>query len=114
MDRPVRDTSKHETENSMSQAHQILRRFAKAPGFTFTILLTLAIAIGATTAIFAVVNGILIQPLPFERSDRLIALEHRIESADTVRASPAIYFAYRDNNRTFESVALWSPGAATI
>jgi predicted permease len=98
----------------MSQVHQILRRLAKAPGFTFTILLTLAIAIGATTAIFAVVNGILIQPLPFERSDRLIALQHRQQDADRVNASPAIYFTYRDNNRTFESVALWFVGAATV
>jgi predicted permease len=114
MHRPVHNTFKQETENSMLQVHQILRRLAQAPGFTFTILLTLAIAIGATTAIFTVVNGILIQPLPFERSDRLIALEHRQEGADTVNASPAIYFAYRDNNRTFESVALWSAGAATV
>ena len=98
----------------MLQVRPILRRLAKAPGFTLTILLTLAVAIGATTEIFAVVNGILIQPLPFERSDRLIALEHRQQGADRVNASPAIYFAYRDNNRTFESVALWSAGAATV
>jgi putative ABC transport system permease protein len=99
----------------MLQTHQILRRLIKAPGFTVTILFTLVIAIGATTAIFAVVNGVLIQPLPFERSDRLIALEHRQEGADTVvRASPAIYFAYRDNNRTFESVALWFTGTAAV
>ena len=98
----------------MLQVHQNLRRLAKTPGFTFTILVTLAIAIGATTAIFAVVNGILIQPLPFERSDRLIALEHSQKGADRVNASPAIYFAYRDNNRTFESVALWFAGTATV
>src|SRR6185369_3666839 len=63
-----------------------------------------------------VVNGVLLEPLPFKDSDRLVALTHR--SADgkmrNAPASPALYFTYRDNNRAFESVALWSPGTASI
>jgi predicted permease len=95
---------------------QTLRTLAKAPGFTLTTVLTLAIAIGATTAIFSVVSGVLLKPLPFQDSDRLVALTHR--SADgkarNLPASPALYFTYRENNRAFESVALWSPGTASI
>jgi putative ABC transport system permease protein len=102
----------------MTQLRQTLRRLARAPGFTLTTLATLAIGIGATTAIFSVVNGILIKPLPFPQADRLIALTHRDRSAPedgpVSQASPAIYFAYRDNNRAFESVALWSSNAATV
>ena len=77
--------------------------------------MTLAIGIGATTAIFSVVNGVLIRPLPFPDSERLIALTHRQQAGlRNLPASPAIYFTYRDNNETFESVALWEPLTASI
>jgi predicted permease len=95
---------------------QTFRSLTRAPGFTVATVLTLAIAIGATTAIFSVVNGILLKPLPFADSDRLVALTHRFEDSRgrDVPASPALYFTYRDNNEAFESVALWSPGTASI
>jgi putative ABC transport system permease protein len=100
----------------MTQLHQTLRRLANAPGFTLTTVLTLAIGIGATSAIFSVVDGVLLKPLPFPESDRLVALTHRAPGADDSiqNASPAIYFTYRDNNRTFESVALWFTNAVTV
>src|SRR5882672_3095877 len=100
----------------MIQLRQTLRRLANAPGFTLTTVLTLAIGIGATTAIFSVVNGVLLKLLPFPESDRLVALTHRSPgSNDSIQnASPAIYFTYRDNNRAFESVALWSAYAVTV
>jgi putative ABC transport system permease protein len=86
------------------------------PAFAATAVLTLGLAIGATTAIFSVVNGVLIKPLPFPESDRLIALAHQAPGANQYEmgASPAIYFAYRDNNRTFESVALWYSNTASV
>ena len=76
----------------------------------------MAIAIGATTAIFSVVNGILIKPLPFPESDRLIALVHQAPGVNQseMAASPAIYFTYREHNRTFESVALWYSNTASV
>jgi ABC-type antimicrobial peptide transport system permease subunit len=52
----------------MIQLRQTVRRLLQAPGFTLTTVLTLAIGIGATTAIFSVVNGVLIKPLPFPKS----------------------------------------------
>jgi predicted permease len=99
----------------MIQLRQTVRRLLKSPGFTLTTVLTLAIGIGTTTAIFSVVNGILIKPLPFPESDRLLALVHTMPSTgDLDGASPAIYFTYRDHNRTFESVALWVAAADSI
>ena len=94
---------------------QTFRAFANAPAFTIATVLTLAIAIGATTAIFSVVNGILLKPLPFPESDHLVALTHRFEDGGRdIPASPALYFTYRDNNEAFESVALWVTGSASI
>jgi putative ABC transport system permease protein len=68
------------------------------------------------TAIFSVVNGVLLKPLPFPESDHLVALTHRSEhgGGDDFPVSPALHFTYRDNNTSFESVALWTPGTASI
>lgn len=100
----------------MMELRQTARRLSRAPGFTLTTVLTLAIGIGATIAIFSVVNGILIKPLPFPGADRLVSLTHRSlqQNAENLPASAAIYFTYRDNNRAFESVALWQPDSASV
>jgi predicted permease len=93
----------------MIQLRQTLRRLRHAPSFTLTSLVTLAIGIGATTAIFSVVNGILLRPLPFDDSERLISVGHRSPRGgdSDLSASPALYSTYREHNRTLESVALW-------
>jgi predicted permease len=100
----------------MIQLGQTVRRLLQSPGFTLTTVLTLAIGIGATIAIFSVVNGVLLKPLPFPESDRLIALVHQAPGVgeSELAASPAMYFTYRDNNETFESVALWYPNTASV
>ena len=86
-----------------------IRALLRAPAFALAAVATLAIAIGATTAIFSVVDGVLLEPLPFPQSDRLVAVRHVFPTLadDELDASPAFYFTYRDNNTTFESVALW-------
>jgi len=100
----------------MTGFRQAVRRLLRTPGFTLTSVLTLAIGIGATIAIFAVVNGVLIKPLPFPDSERLVALTHGSEEdpdAD-LPASTAIYFTYREHSRAFESVALWLADTANV
>ena len=98
----------------MAELRQTVRRLFRAPGFTLTTVLTLGIGIGATIAIFSVVNGVLLKPLPFPNSDRLIALVHRSAEAPELAASPAFYLTYREHSTTFESVALWFENTATV
>jgi putative ABC transport system permease protein len=85
------------------------RALRRSPGFTVVATLTLAVGIGATTAMFSVVNGILLRPLPYPEQDRLIEVVHQAPGVGIGRlyASSAVYFTYADHNRTFDGVAYW-------
>jgi putative ABC transport system permease protein len=85
------------------------RMLWKQPGFSALPVLTLALGIGATTAIFSVVYGVLLKPLPFDEPDRLVALYHLAPGFNTPKLpqSDATYFTYRDHARVFEDIGLW-------
>jgi predicted permease len=85
------------------------RALLRTPGFSVVAALTLALGIGATTAMFSVVNGVLLRPLPYPDGDRLIEVVHEAPGIGIRQlfASPAIYFSYRDHSRVFESIGLW-------
>ncbi|MGH7465956.1 MAG: ABC transporter permease, partial [Longimicrobiales bacterium] len=65
--------------------------------------------IGATTAMFSVVNGVLLRPLPYPEQDRLIEVVHEAPgiAVPELFASPAIYFGYREHSQVFDAVGLW-------
>jgi putative ABC transport system permease protein len=91
------------------------RSLMRAPGVTATITITLAIGIGANTAIFAIVNGVLLQPLPYPDAGRLVSITHRSPGSRTdIPSAPYLYFTYRDTARTIERVGLWQAGTSTI
>ncbi len=77
----------------MADVRYALRMLAKRPGFTIVAVLTLAVGIGATTAIFSVVNGVLLRPLPYTEPDRLVRLFE--QTAKNPRASVS-YPNFRD------------------
>ena len=91
-----------------------LRGLARNLGFTVITVGTLALGIGATTAIFTVVNGVLLKPLPFENQDELVSVLHRTSTSDQVPLSPAQYFTYRDENRVFEDIGSWDIGQVSV
>ena len=94
----------------------IFRRLWRSPMFTAIALLTLAIGIGANTAIFSVVNGILLKPLPYPEPDRLVGLWHSAAGLNIkeLNMSPGNYFTYREQGRAFEDVGLYTGGSGSV
>jgi predicted permease len=96
--------------------HQILRSLAKMPLFTSVAVLTLAIGIGANTAIFSVIEGVLLKPLPYPRSEELVVLDHAAPGINLPKtgAAPFLYFTYREDGRVFEDVGLVNSGTVSV
>jgi putative ABC transport system permease protein len=95
---------------------QILRRLGLSPVFTTITILTLALGIGANSAVFTVINAVLFKPLPIADSDRLVALWHTAPGVGIteLNMSPSNYFLYREEGRAFTDVALWRGEAVTV
>ncbi|MGH9380218.1 MAG: ABC transporter permease, partial [Thermoanaerobaculia bacterium] len=87
----------------------VTRALLKRPQFAATAVLTLALGIGGVTAIFSVVYGVLLKPLPFDEPEQLVGVYHRAPGLDLpeVGQGPATYFTYRDSNRVFEDLGAW-------
>src|SRR5215469_5726759 len=102
----------------MGPLKHLLLRLVQAPGFTTIALITLALGIGATTAVFSVVEGVLIKPLSFPKADELVGVWHMAPGvkgiSGHIECSPTMYFTYRDENHTFQDVGVWSNGGASV
>ena len=94
----------------------ILRRLSHTPMFTAIAVATLAIGIGANTAIFSVIEGVLLKPLPYPQSGKLVALDHTAFGDNIAHAgmAPFLYFTYREENHTLEDVGMWDTGSVTV
>ena len=88
----------------------VARSFARSPGFFVLTVLTLALGIGATTAIFSVVNGVLLQPLPYPESERLGVVWEDASSIGFPRntPAPANYLDWKTQSSSFEEMAALS------
>ena len=83
------------------------RTLTKQPGFAATAALTLALGIGATTAIFSVVYGVLLKPLPFEDASLLVSVRQHAPHGAGTNQGPATYLTYLENQQAFEGVGIW-------
>lgn len=99
-----------------SDIRQAVRSFARAPVFTATTVVTLALGVGAVVAIFTVVNAVLLEPLPFRNERELVSIYHTAPGFGFDRTSVALnqWATYRTQSRVFEEVAAWAPGAVTV
>ena len=100
-----------------AQLRLFFRRLRANPGFTVLSLLTLAIGVGANVAIFAIVNAVLLRPLPMPESERLVILRHAapaLAQLDELPMSDALYFLYAEESRTLESVAVYREELASF
>jgi predicted permease len=95
---------------------RIVRRLAKTPTFTVVAVLTLALGIAANTAIFSVVRGVLLKPLPFADADRLVGVWLTAPGLNipSLNLSPASYFLFREEGRVFDGIGLWDDGSVSV
>jgi len=88
-----------------------LRLLGRTPGFTAVAVLALALGIGANTAIFSVVNAVLLRPLPYQNPERLVELweTNPIKGWTDAPAAPANFYDWEQQNDAFEGMANYSP-----
>jgi hypothetical protein len=105
-------------ETLLSDTRRTIRRLRKAPAFTAAVILTLALGIGANTAIFGVVDSILIRPLPYPHAETLVGVWQTAPGIPalpmSIACSPSMYFTYREQNRTFQQFGLWESNGASV
>jgi predicted permease len=97
------------------------RSLLRTPLFTLVAVVTLAIGTGATTAVFSVVDGVLLKPLAYPEPDELVAVWHEAPGAPGLAAvagglqiSPSMLVTYQDEGRSFEQVGLWAAQNANV
>src|SRR5580658_238494 len=100
-------------ENFWLDVRHALRQLRKSPGFTITAVFTLAFGIGATTAIFSIVEGVLLRPLPFADPARLVTLGDHLEGVDYGGDAPGVTApgvgTYIRDTRSFSSLGGYTP-----
>ncbi|MFI5234575.1 MAG: ADOP family duplicated permease [Gemmatimonadales bacterium] len=92
------------------------RRLVRVPAFSATVALTLMLGIGATTAVFSLIDGVLLRPLPFAQPAELVDLSHTlvVQGVSQVDQSDATYLYYRDANHVFAGVGAYQATAVNL
>jgi predicted permease len=108
-------------ENLFADARYGLRMLRRNAVFTIVGLLTIALGIGANTAVFSVVNSVLLKPLNYPKAEELVSLHQTAPGAagladfeNGLLLSPSMYFTYSEQNRTFQSLGVWITDTASV
>jgi putative ABC transport system permease protein len=100
-------------ETLLQDLKHSLRNFARSPGFVLTAIATLALGIGANTAVFSVVNAVLLKPVPFPDPDRLVMFMNTSPQGSGPAASPAKFQHYREQSSVLQDVSAFRTGLST-
>ena len=95
-------------EDFLQDLRYAVRMLAKSPAFTVVMVLTLGLSIGANSAIFSVIDGVLLKPLPYPHAERLARVFYRSQSFPKFSLNPWDFLDFRANNRSFETMAVYS------
>ena len=95
----------NQIETTLNDIRYSVRGLGRTPGFTIVIVLTLALAIGANSAIFSVIQGVLLRPLPYAQPDRIVRIFFNSDTFPKFPLNPFDLRDFRARNRTFDSVA---------
>lgn len=91
-----------------------IRQLRSAPGFTAVAVLTLALGIGANSAIFALADAALLRPLPYPEPDRLVAVWERDEASPRGNVNPSEFHYWSERNQVFDAMAAFLPAARAV
>ena len=90
------------------------RMLIKNPGVTIIVIIALALGIGANTAIFSVVNAVLLRPLPYQESERLVFLNEKSPILDEMSISYPNFLDWREHNQSFEKIGVYNRGSYNL
>jgi putative ABC transport system permease protein len=103
-------------ERLIDSLRYAVRRLRSSPGFTAVSVLMLALGIGASTAIFSIIDGVVLKPLPYPHAEQLVSLRHTAPGINIkeLNMAPSLYFTYSDENRVFQDLCLWSTSTSSV
>jgi predicted permease len=108
-------------ESLLTDLKHVCRRLLRSPGFAITVVLTLAVGIGANTAVFSVLNRVLLRPLSYPEPQQLVSLRLNAPGAtglaefrSELRLSASMFLTFAAHNKAFQSVGVWGAGTASI
>ncbi len=107
-------TGVHMFSDMLRDSRYAIRQLAKSPGFTTVAILTLALGIGATSAMFSVINGVLLRPLPYPNAETLMRVHEIVPQYGRFSVAPATFLDWRQQNTVFERIAAYAGGGATL
>src|SRR6266478_7302715 len=98
------------------QLKQVFRRLRRAPMFTAVTVITLAAGIGGNTVVFSVLEGVLLKPLPYPRTEELVGVWHNAPGLQItdLNMAPSNYFIYREQGKTLQDIGMYQGDSVSV